>query len=78
MPRLNRKSDGVYLGSITDADLNLLIEQLEEERGDDTDYFINATTIDLLVGAGASPGLVKLLRSAVGDSDGIEVGWEDE
>ncbi|MBX3387722.1 MAG: hypothetical protein KF768_14225 [Phycisphaeraceae bacterium] len=77
MPRLHRKSDGVYLGSISDDDLNVLIDHLEEEHGTDTDYFINTTTIDQLVGLGASTALVALLRSAVGDSDGIEVGWEE-
>ncbi|MGD9599495.1 MAG: galactosyldiacylglycerol synthase [Steroidobacteraceae bacterium] len=77
MPRLHRKSDGLYLGAITDDDLNVLIDHLEEEHGADADYFINAATIDLLVGAGASTALVTLLRSAVGDSDGIEVGWTE-
>ena len=77
MPRLHRKSDGVCLGSLTDDDLNVLIDHLEEEHGTDTDYFINTTTIDQLVGLGASTALVTLLRSDVGDTDGIEVGWEE-
>ena len=70
-------ANDVVLRGLQSRDLNVLIDHLEEEHGTDTDYFINATTIDQLVGLGASTALVTLLRSAVGDTDGIEVGWEE-
>jgi hypothetical protein len=63
------------LGSVSDADLQALVDALEEESEDDRDYYINADTIDLLAGR-ASAQLIELLRAALGTSEGIEVRWE--
>ena len=63
------------IGSISDADLQVLMDALEEESADDRDYYINADTIDILA-ENASPALVELLRSALGSSEGVEVRWE--
>jgi hypothetical protein len=63
------------LGTVSDADLQALVDALEEESSDDRDYYINAETIDLLA-ATASPQLIDLLRGALGSSEGIEVRWE--
>jgi hypothetical protein len=63
------------LGAVSDADLQALVDALEEESSDDRDYYINADTIDLL-SASASPQLIDLLRSALGTSEGVEVRWE--
>ena len=75
--RLLDKDSGAYLGDITHADMQLLVDQLEEEHSRDRDYFINAATIDILEHAGASPGLLALLCDVVGSSDGVEVRWEE-
>lgn len=63
------------IGSISDADLQVLMDALEEESSDDRDYYINADTIDILAEK-ASAELVELLRSALGSSEGVEVRWE--
>ena len=63
------------LGSISEADLQALADALEEESVDDQDYYIDADTIDLLVGR-ASPALVDVLRSALGTEEGIEIRWQ--
>jgi hypothetical protein len=63
------------IGSISDADLQVLMDALEEESSDDRDYYINADTIDILA-ENASAELVELLRSALGSSEGVEVRWE--
>jgi hypothetical protein len=65
------------LGIVSDDDIDALIEQLEEEDSTDEDYFIDADTIDLLEEGGASETLISLLRKAVGDSDGIDVRYEE-
>jgi hypothetical protein len=62
------------IGSISDADLQVLMDALEEESSDDRDYYINADTIDMLAEK-ASPELIELLRSALGSSEGVEVRW---
>jgi len=73
MPTLHDASSGALLGDVSDEDVKLLVDQLEEESLDDDDYFIDTATIDLLENAGASAALVALLKNAVGTSDGIDV-----
>jgi hypothetical protein len=76
MPRLYLEAGNRLLGSITDNDLKLLIDQLEETELADDDYFIDAPTVDILEQAGASSGLVSLLRGAIGQSEGVDIRWE--
>lgn len=64
------------LGTITEAQLAFLSQQLEEESPTDTDYYINRATIDLLEARGADPALLELLRRAIGDRDDVEIRWE--
>jgi hypothetical protein len=63
------------LGTVSDADLQAIVDALEEESSDDRDYYINGDTLDLL-STTASPQLIDLLRTALGSSEGIEVRWE--
>ena len=62
------------LGTVSEADLQVLIDALEEESADDRDYYINAETIDLLE-ANGSPQLIGLLRTALGSKEGVEIRW---
>jgi hypothetical protein len=64
------------LGSITEAELQVLVDGLEEESSEDQDYYVDAATIDLLGDGRASDHLLGLLRNAVGSSDGVEIRWE--
>jgi hypothetical protein len=64
------------LGSITEAELQVLIDGLEEESSEDQDYYVDAATIDLLGDGRASDHLLGLLRNAVGSTDGVEIRWE--
>jgi hypothetical protein len=63
------------LGPITEADLQALVDTLEEESSEDRDYYINADTIDLLAGTGSGQ-LIELLRTALGSREGVEVRWQ--
>jgi processive 1,2-diacylglycerol beta-glucosyltransferase len=67
---------GKLIGSIGEADLHLLIEVLEEESSTDQDYYVSAATIDLLGDGRATDHLLHLLRSALGDKEGMEIRWE--
>ena len=73
---LSLKDTGALLGTIDDADLQLLIGQLEEEHEEDTDYYVCPDTIEILEENGASAGLLKILRDAVGNSEGVDVAWK--
>jgi hypothetical protein len=74
---LSLKDSGAPLGTIDDADMQVLRDQLEEESETDTDYFINAPTIELLEQNGASAAMVAMLRAAAGDSEGVEIAWSE-
>lgn len=64
------------LGSVTDADLQVLIDKLEEESSEDRDYYIDTATIDYLADGRASDHMVQLLRKAVGPGEGVEIRWQ--
>jgi hypothetical protein len=50
------------VGSITDADLKVLVDGLEEESDDDQDYWIDQATIDVLGDGRATEHLLGVLR----------------
>jgi hypothetical protein len=64
------------IGSITEAELQVLIDRLEEESETDQDYYIDQATIDLLGDGTATDHLLQMLRKALGSSDGVEIRWE--
>ena len=64
------------IGSITEADLKVLQDALEEESSEDRDYYISQATIDVIGDGRATDHLLKVLRDALGTSDGIDIRWE--
>jgi hypothetical protein len=64
------------IGSITETDLQVLIDALEEESSIDQDYYIDAPTIELLADGRPTDHLVDLLRRAVGSGEGVEIRWQ--
>jgi processive 1,2-diacylglycerol beta-glucosyltransferase len=64
------------IGSMTEADLQVLVDALEEESLDDHDYYITAATIDLVADGRATEHMVNLLRQALGRKDGVDIRWE--
>jgi hypothetical protein len=73
---LFNKDTNQKLGVISEADLKVLADALEEESSTDTDYFITPDTIELIGDGRASDHLLHVLRSAVGAGDGVEIRWE--
>ncbi len=74
---LYNKDTGALLGSITEAELQHVQNTIELESTRDTDFYIQKGTIELLGNDGmATVHLMKLLREALGDSDGIEIRWQ--
>jgi hypothetical protein len=64
------------LGSITESDLKVLVDALEEEGLYDQDYYIDRATIDLIADGRATEHLVRLLRGALADSEGVDIRWQ--
>jgi processive 1,2-diacylglycerol beta-glucosyltransferase len=75
MPRLYIEATNQVLGEVSEAELKVLFENLEEESAEDTDYYISQDTIDYLESRGADPRLVNMLRQAIGGSDGVDIRW---
>ena len=76
MIELYNASTNQLIGNLTDADLQVLQDGLEEESAEDQDYYIDRATIDLLADGRATTHLVDLLRTALGDSDGVDIRWQ--
>jgi processive 1,2-diacylglycerol beta-glucosyltransferase len=77
MVKLFDKENGTFLGTITDAQLKYLIDQLEEEDLEDRDYAITPMTLSLFEGEGADPVLLSVLRNALGDREEMTIIWEE-
>jgi hypothetical protein len=75
MITLRDTESGDTLGTISEADLEVLIQALEEESLADRDYYIQSETVDLLEQENASPELVSLLRTALAGREGVEIAW---
>jgi hypothetical protein len=73
---LYNASTNRLIGTITEADLQVLVDGLEEESLQDQDYYINQATIDLLADGRATLHLMGLLRTALGSSEGVDIRWE--
>lgn len=76
MPRLILADSNRFLGVISDVDVKVLIDELEEEDIADDDYFIDGATVSILEAAGASKEMVSMLLTAIGSSEGIDIRWE--
>lgn len=76
MITLSLKGTTAVLGTIDESDLQFMIDQLEEEFDEDTDYFISSATVEMLQDNGASDALVRILKDAVGSSEGVDINWK--
>ena len=76
MITLSLRETGAFLGTIDETDLQLLIDQLEEEHEEDTDYYVCPETIAILEESGASRDLLTILKQAVGSSEGVDIAWK--
>ena len=72
---LYNASTNQLLGSITEPELQVLVDVLEEESTRDREYYINAATIDLIADGKATDHLVHLLRDALGSEEGVDIRW---
>ena len=76
--RLFDQETGRELGTITEEQFLDLTELLEEETRGDTDRFVNQEAVEYLEEQGADAALCAMLKEAVGEGEGIEVGWKKD
>lgn len=72
---LREKDTDRDIGTITEAQLQFLRDQLEEESPEDQDYYLNEVTLDAFAEAGAEPELLALLRRALAGREEMEFRW---
>jgi processive 1,2-diacylglycerol beta-glucosyltransferase len=64
------------LGTLTEKQLDFLVENLEEEFEEDVEYFLMADTLDFLKEQGADGDLLAMLERALeGAKDGVDIGY---
>ena len=78
MIELYNDKTGEPIGEITQAQLQYLIDAMEEESLEDHDYSITPMELLAFEGEGADPELISLLRGALGDQEEIIIRWELE
>ena len=64
------------IGSITEADLKVLADHLEEESTEDQDYYIDQATFDVIGDGEATGHLLSVLRKALGTAEGVDIRWQ--
>jgi hypothetical protein len=62
MINVRDKESGELLGSLSEEELQVLVDNLEEVDGQDKDYWIDAGTIEFLQTEGAPATLIDFLR----------------
>jgi hypothetical protein len=78
MVELKNKQTGQAVGEISEADLQFLQDQMEEDREGDNDYYINEDELANFEESGASASMIALLRSALDENGELEIEWEYE
>ncbi len=77
MIQLSDKETGAVIGSISEQELQFLIDQLEEENQTDQDYWLNRETLDIFKEQGGDAYLIALLENAMGERDEMEIVWSE-
>ena len=76
MAQVFDKDTGRSLGTITEDQLQFLIDQMEEESETDQDYYINRDLLNTFKENGIDADLLAMLENALGERDGMEVEWK--
>ena len=64
------------VGTITEADLQVLVDHLEEESSEDQDYYIDRATLDVIGDGQATEHLMGVLRKALGEAESVDIRWQ--
>lgn len=76
MINLYEKDTNKSLGQISEAQLQYLIDHLEEEGSEDQDYAVTPLLLEYFEGLGTDPSLISLLKDALGGREEIEIVWD--
>ncbi len=63
------------IGSISYAQLQFLVDELEGQHKNDQEYRVNKATLTVLKERGADAGLTDIIEKAMGDQGVVEFYW---
>jgi len=76
MISLSDKSSGASVGTMTESQLQILADQLEETDLDDQDYIIDRRTIEMIKTIAADyAAVVDILERALSNREGVAIAW---
>ncbi|WP_027882781.1 hypothetical protein [Meiothermus rufus] len=75
MPQLFNADTGQHIGEISEAQLQFLMDQMEEEHAQDQDYYLNAGLLEAWRAQGADVALLELLQQAMGNQAELNIRW---
>ncbi len=75
MVTLKDKNSNAWLGSLTYAQLQFLINELKDEYKNDQEYLVNRGALEMLKEQGAEVALTQVIEKAMGDKDKVEFYW---
>lgn len=74
---LSVKETGAIVGEVTDAQMQQLIDLLEEEDSTDQDYYVDQAVLEYLMERGADPALLDLVRPHIPPEGGVDIQWQE-
>ena len=77
MPKLINADSGQTIGQITEAQLEFLRSEMEEESEADQDYYIDLDMLEVLKEDGVEPELVELLTKALSGTGELTIRWTE-
>lgn len=78
MVTLYNAATDARVGRISQAQLNALIDWMEEENSEDREYYLTSEDCELMDEQGVDPTLVEVLRAALGGCDDMDLRYELE
>jgi hypothetical protein len=74
--KIFNKQTNEFIGRISEADIQFLADQLEEESIHDNDYYLLRETVEQFPQKGASAKLMEVLQGGLRSGSSIEIRWE--
>jgi processive 1,2-diacylglycerol beta-glucosyltransferase len=69
-------NDNSLIGTLTESQLQFMMDNMEEESLEDQDYAITPMTLAYFEELGADPALLEMLRRALGSQEELMIRWE--
>ena len=76
MISLHDENSGQLIGTISEEQLQFLIDELEEEGVDDQDYAITPLLLEVWESEKKQPELSAMLKTALGSREEMNLVWE--